>query len=85
MTTDLTVFLAEKMEQIRTAWNDADEIKDFWDELDKLGFVKKIDGDDEKYGERKFVGFPARGGNEFRISLILKSGALSIDLREWWL
>jgi len=85
VTTDLLVFFYEKMDQVNQAWNDADEIKDFWSKLDELGFVTKVDGDDEKYGQRKFVGIPVRGGNEFRISLILKGGALSVDLREWWL
>jgi hypothetical protein len=83
-TTDLFVFIAEKTAQVNQAWNDADDIKMFWSSLDELGFIKKIDGDDEKYGERKFVGFPVRN-NEFRISVVRKGSVVSIDLREWYL
>jgi hypothetical protein len=83
-TTDLLVFIAEKTEIVRTLWNEADDVASFWKELDDYGFTKKVDGDDEKYGERKFVGFPA-GANEFRISIVRKGNAVSIDLREWYL
>jgi hypothetical protein len=83
-TTDLLVFIAEKTEIVRTLWNEADDVASFWKDLDEYGFVKKVDGDDEKYGERKFVGFPVRN-NEFRISVVCKGNVVSIDLREWYL
>jgi len=74
-------FLSETAESLKDLWDASETEKEFWEGLELLGYKLF---EDEKYGDRKYVGIDARG-DELRFTITKnKQGALGLDIRLWW-
>lgn len=74
-------FLAKASEELKDLYDNASSEKEFWEGLELLGYTLF---QDDKYGDRKYVGVSARG-DELRFTITKnKQGLLALDLRLWW-
>ena len=66
------------IKDIRTAWDAAENVTQFWNLLDWPNTAE-----DAKYGDRKWIAVNIRG-EEFRVTVANKRGELALDFRTWW-
>jgi hypothetical protein len=80
LTTATITFLAEAMDTINTAWNDANTTDEAFEDVKAEWKTFATDS----YGDRTWIGVPFRSEDELRITLVRKGGRLSFDIREWY-
>jgi hypothetical protein len=80
LTSNLLTFVAEAVQLISKAWDEADNVQEFWTTL-----PFENSHWDEKYGGRKWVAMSIDATHEFRVTIAKKpNGRLVLDFKEWW-